>query len=200
MATAVRKPKALLLLRHGEKDEGKERKRDTGLAARGTRRAEWLPSGFFEGRLAKLGIDVQKDQFVVFGAANNKSSRRCTLTMNPTVNWLKQQTGDDKKVIVEDRIHHEDAKTLANFINSPTCAGRVVVVFWQHNSAAKVLKELGFANPKSIDKGKDLFMKDKKTKDYKWRKNQYDNYVEITYKDGKVAAATVQKQGFPNTG
>lgn len=42
-------------------------------------------------------------------------------------------------------------------------------------------------------------MKNKKTKEYKWRNKEYDGYVEITWKDGKVATASVQKQGYPNT-
>lgn len=196
MSTKPAKPKALLLLRHAEKDESKEKKKDPVLAAKGSRRAEWLPSGFFEGRLTKLGVDVTKEKFAVFAAAN----KRCTLTAAPTINWLKQQTGDEKKVFIETRIAAEDYKTLANFINSEDCAGRTVIVFWSHMTAAKVMKELGFANPTIIDRGKELFMKDKTSKSYKWRKSEYDPFVEITWKDGKINSATVQKQGYPNTG
>lgn len=159
--TSLARPKAVVLLRHGEepKDDTINHLSDLGYA-----RAKLLPKLFKTHPVLKaLGTPV-----ALFGAGakNKDSSIRSIETLVPL--------SMDLEIPINDSYKRDDFRALSEDINNnPAFEDKVVVVVWQHKILTEIAEKVGLKKPPMYPSGR------------------YDRLWIVTYDGGKKGGKAV---------
>ncbi len=133
--TTTARPKAVVLLRHGEepKDDTLNHLSDLGYA-----RAKLLPRLFkTHPALKDLGTPVA---LFAAGAKNKDSSIRSIETLVPL--------SMDLEIPINDTFKRDDFRALSEDLNNnPAYEGKVVVVVWQHKILTEIAEKIGLKKP-----------------------------------------------------